>query len=91
LQAVYLQTLQRAAEVAGGNGGWLEHEILKDYDQIHQAALDDPVKQCYPPEGQALANCTNEQFESDIAFLIRFANARSADVLQQLNAVLIGL
>jgi len=45
LQAVYLQTLQRAAEVAGGNGGWLEHEILKDYDQIHQAALQDPVKQ----------------------------------------------
>jgi spore coat protein CotH len=87
LRAVYLQTLQKSAELAGGSGGWLEHEILNGYAQIHGAALEDPLKQCYPPEGQSLANCSNEQFESDVAFLIQFANVRSADVLQQVNAL----
>ena len=84
LQAVYLETLKRAAEIAGGSGGWLEQEILNDYEQIHMAALEDPFKQCYSSSG-SLTNCTNEQFEAEVAYLLRFASLRSADVLRQLN------
>jgi spore coat protein CotH len=85
LQDVYLGTLRQAAEFAGGSGGWLEQEILNDYEQIHEAALEDSLKQCYSPEG-SLANCSNEQFEAEVGFLIHFARTRPLDVLQQLNA-----
>jgi spore coat protein CotH len=85
LQSVYLETLRRSAELAGGSGGWLEQEILYEYQQIHEAALEDPLKQCYSPAG-SLANCSNEQFEAEVAYLLRFANLRSGDVLQQLEA-----
>jgi spore coat protein CotH len=85
LRGVYLETLRQSAEVAGGRGGWLEQEILNDYEQIHEAALEDPFKPCYSTEG-SLANCSNEQFEAEVRFLIRFARVRSLDVLQQLNA-----
>jgi spore coat protein CotH len=86
LRTVYLQTLRQSAELAGGNGGWLEQEILNDYNQIHEAALADPFKQCYAPPAQSLTNCSNEQFEAEVAFLIRLARLRSRDVLEQLNA-----
>ena len=85
LRSVYLETLRRSAELAGGNGGWLEQEVLNDYEEIHTAALEDSFKQCYSPTG-SLANCTNEEFEAEVAYLLRFASLRSADVLQQLNA-----
>jgi len=85
LRSVYLETLRRSAELAGGNGGWLEQEVLNDYEEIHTAALEDSFKQCYSSTG-SLANCTNEEFEAEVAYLLRFASLRSADVLQQLNA-----
>jgi spore coat protein CotH len=85
LRNVYMETLRQSAELAGGRGGWLEQEILNEYEQIHQAALEDPFKQCFESSRQFLTNCSNEQFESEVQFLVNFAQNRTQDVLRQLN------
>ena len=46
--------------------GWLEEEIVREYQQIRSAALEDPFKPY-----------TNEQFEASIQRLLAFARARS--------------
>ncbi len=84
LRALYVDTLRQSAQVAGGSGGWLEREIVNEYQQIHDAALEDSLKQCYSAD-TSLVNCSNERFEAEVAFLLRFAQLRSGDVLQQLN------
>ena len=79
---VYLDTLLRCAALArslnpdapdepagAGQPGWLEQEILREYEQIRQAALEDPVKPF-----------TNEEFEASIQQLLEFARMRSAFV-----------
>jgi len=55
-----------------GQPGWLEAEIAREYAQIRQAALDDPVKPY-----------TNEQFEQSIVDLTTFAQQRAGYVRQQ--------
>jgi hypothetical protein len=44
LKNLWLQVLLRAAAITGGAGGWLDQEAVRLYNQIHQAALDDPNK-----------------------------------------------
>lgn len=46
--------------------GWLEEEIVREYQQIRSAALEDPFKPY-----------TNEQFEASIQQLLAFARERS--------------
>ena len=65
---LYLDTLLETAQSA--SSGWLEAEISRAYQQIHQAAIDDPFKPF-----------TNEQFEQDVQALIEFARARPAFVI----------
>lgn len=82
LRDVYLDTLLKCAalarslnpdapdEPAGvGQPGWLEQEILREYEQVRLAALEDPVKPF-----------SNEEFEQDIQLLLEFARMRSAFV-----------
>lgn len=73
LHDLYLDTLLRCAEIATTNG-WLEQEILWEYEQIRQAALDDPVKPF-----------TNDEFEDDVQLLLEFARARSAAVVDDVR------
>jgi uncharacterized protein (TIGR03437 family) len=79
LRNFYLGELVRAASLAGGPGGWLESEIERIYNQVRQAALDDPNKQC--PErdfqpGTGLRPCTNEDFERGVENLRLFTWSR---------------
>jgi spore coat protein H len=60
---------------APGQPGWLEAEISREFAQIHDAGLSDPVKPY-----------TNEEFESSVADLLAFARTRSANVREQAAA-----
>ena len=68
LRDLYFDTLLRCAAIASADA-WLEQEILREYDQVRQATLDDPVKPY-----------TNEQFELDVQAMLAFARMRAAFV-----------
>ena len=85
LAAIYRNTLARAAEIAGGLGGWLEQEINKEYQQIREAAYADPLKLCDPGATGGLRPCSNEEFDAEAANMIKFARQRASDVQAQLN------
>ena len=40
----YFEALVKTAMSAGGGGGWLQQEATREYNQIQQAAYDDPNK-----------------------------------------------
>jgi spore coat protein CotH len=84
LLAIYRNALARAAEIAGGPGGWFEQEINKEYKQIQEAAYADPVKLCDPGATGGLRGCTNEEFDAEVAYMIEFARQRAIDVQTQL-------
>jgi uncharacterized protein (TIGR03437 family) len=83
LRNVYLDTLYRAAQSAGGAGGWLEQEIDREYNLIRLAALQDPNKRCPDPATGFHRPCSNEEFEAEIAFLRRFARSRADFVVRE--------
>jgi hypothetical protein len=83
LIALYKDTLRQAADAAGGSGGWLEQEIIKEYAQIRQAVYEDQLKLCRGTDN--LIPCSNEEFEEAVAHLIRFAQQRAAFVRSQLD------
>jgi len=83
LIALYKDTLRQAADAAGGSGGWLEQEIIKEYAQIRQAVYEDQLKLCRGTDN--LIPCSNEDFEAAVAHLIRFAQQRAAFVRSQLD------
>ena len=85
LIALYKDTLRQAADVAGGPGGWLEQEILKEYRQIRQAVYEDQLKLCDQGATGNLHPCSNEEFEAEVALLIQFAQQRAAFVRSQLD------
>jgi len=85
LIALYKDTLRQAADVAGGPGGWLEQEILKEYRQIRQAVYEDRLKLCDQGATGNLHPCSNEEFEAEVALLIQFAQQRAAFVRSQLD------
>jgi len=86
LVALYKDTLRQAADVAGGPGGWMEQEIIKVYQQIRQAAYEDTLKLCDQGATGYLHSCSNEEFDAEVAYLIRFAQQRAAFVRAQLAA-----
>ena len=84
LISLYRDTLRQAADLAGGVGGWLEQEIRKEYQQIQQAAYEDRLKLCDQGATGYLHPCSNEEFDAEVAYLIRFAQQRAAFVRAQL-------
>jgi spore coat protein CotH len=89
LIAMYRNFLQQAVNTAGGPGGWLEQEITKEYQQIQQAAYDDPHKLGDKHATGILTPVSNADFDAEAAFMIQFARQRSAFVQSQLNSGLI--
>jgi spore coat protein CotH len=83
LIALYKDTLRQAADTAGGPGGWLEQEIIKEYGQIRQAVYEDGLKLCQGTTD--MHRCSNEEFEAEVAYLILFAQQRAAFVRFQLD------
>ena len=84
LLALYLDAVARAAQIAGGPGGWLEQEINKEYQQIRDAAYADTLKLCDPGATGALRPCSNDEFDAEVANMIAFARRRAIDVQIQL-------
>jgi spore coat protein CotH len=84
LIALYKDTLRQAANIAGGVGGWLEQEIMKEYQQIRQAAYEDTNKLCDQGATGYLHPCSNDEFDAEVAYMIRFARQRAANVQAQL-------
>lgn len=56
--------------------GWLETEVLREYQQIRSIALSDTFKPY-----------TNEEFEQAVEDLLTFARQRSASVKDQVHQV----
>ncbi|HZM59993.1 MAG TPA: CotH kinase family protein [Vicinamibacterales bacterium] len=73
IRDLYFDTLLACAAFASADG-WLDQEIRREYEQVRQAAVDDPVKPF-----------TNDAFESDIQQLLEFARLRSAAVIQDVQ------
>jgi hypothetical protein len=77
LRDVYLAALLRCADIAVERAadappdgpGWLELEVLRQYEQVRAAVLEDPFK----PH-------SNGEFEASIEELLAFARTRSARV-----------
>jgi spore coat protein CotH len=65
LRDLYFDTLLRCAAIATADS-WLEQEIVRGYDQVRQATLDDTLKPY-----------TNDEFELDVQKLLEFARTRS--------------
>ncbi|PWU12039.1 MAG: hypothetical protein C5B51_01465 [Terriglobia bacterium] len=77
----YLEALLKCAMLAGGAGGWLEQEALREYNQIKDAAYQDPNK----GNGGGTKLATNDDFEKISAYAQGFAAIRTPFVI---NAIL---
>jgi len=74
----YFDDLMTVTMLAGGSGGWLQQEAIREYNQIQQAAYEDPNKQ-YLDTG-VLKLATNAQFDAANATVQAFPAARAAFV-----------
>ena len=83
LQKIYLDTLARAAALAGGPGGWADTEAAYEYNQIRAGVLADPNYLCKGPGGMP-ARCTAQQYEDGNKITRQFTAGRSANVKAQL-------
>jgi spore coat protein CotH len=72
----------RAASLAGGDGGWLDQEIVREYGQIKDAAYSDTLKECFDPP--CTLEGSNSSFERNIAYLRQIARERQLVVLKEL-------
>jgi len=70
--------------LAGGDGGWLQQEATREYNQIQVAAYADPNK-LYENLGYLLP-CDNACFDADAALVMTFAADRTRFVLSDMAA-----
>ncbi|MBZ5600895.1 MAG: CotH kinase family protein [Acidobacteriia bacterium] len=82
---IYFDDVARAMSVLGGAGGWADNELNRQYALIHDAALNDPNKQCESPDS-SLIPCGAAEFEANASWLHSFLSMRYASVLSQLAA-----
>jgi spore coat protein CotH len=90
MNAAFVDVILKSVASAGAAGGWLEQEMSKEYNLIRTAALEDQYKQCYGG-GQSTRPCSNEEFEAEVAYMMRFARERGAYVIRELSSALNGL
>lgn len=74
LRRQYLAGMQKCAEAAGQEGGWLEQQAWFAYHNIRASVLEDR----YKPE-------TDEAFQASFDVLLHVARSRSASVLRQVE------
>jgi uncharacterized protein (TIGR03437 family) len=80
----YFEAIVKVAMLAGGDGGWLQQEATREYNQIQQAAYADPNK-LYENLGYLLP-CDNACFAADAALVMTFAADRTRFVLSDMAA-----
>jgi uncharacterized protein (TIGR03437 family) len=81
---IYMDQLNRAANLLGGTGGWADSEISREYGVINTAASNDPNKQCLT-NGVLLA-CGTADFETGVTWNHTFLQTRSSNVLAEIAA-----
>jgi uncharacterized protein (TIGR03437 family) len=79
---IYMDQISRAANLLGGEGGWADSEITREYGVINAAASDDPNKQCLT-NGVLLA-CGNADFQSGVVWDHTFLQTRAQFVLSEI-------
>jgi uncharacterized protein (TIGR03437 family) len=82
-RTVYLDALNKAANLTGGAGGWADQEVTSEYKVIQAAADSDPFKQCLA--GSGLASCGAADFETAVTAMHTFLAQRQG-IVQQLLA-----
>jgi uncharacterized protein (TIGR03437 family) len=83
-QKYYFEAIAKAAMLAGGDGGWLQQEATREYNQIQQLAYADPHK-LYLNSGYLLP-CDKDCFDAAVAFVQAFPAQRTRFVLSDIAA-----
>jgi uncharacterized protein (TIGR03437 family) len=83
-EAYYFEEIVKVAMLAGGDGGWLQQEATREYNQIQQAAYLD-TNRLYENLGYLLP-CDNACFDADAALVMTFAADRTRFVLSDMAA-----
>ncbi|MGA3189997.1 MAG: CotH kinase family protein [Bryobacteraceae bacterium] len=81
---IYMDQINRAANLFGGTGAWADSEITREYGVINTASSNDPNKQCL--NTGVLLPCGTADFESGIAWVHTFIGSRSPFVLAEIAA-----
>ena len=81
-QQVYLNAVTKATTLMGAAGGWADSEITREYGVMHEAAINDPNKQCVGGGG-LLTPCGSRQFEDDVQWLHGVLSSRYSFVQSQ--------
>ncbi len=72
----YLLAFLRAVERFGGVGGWADQELTRQYNLIHDLALNEPYKQCIQDTG-SIASCGPKEFEDEVKNMRSFIARRA--------------
>ena len=83
-QKYYFEAIAKAAMLAGGDGGWLQQEATREYNQIQQAAYAD-LHKLYLNTGNLLL-CDNPCFDAAVALVQAFPAQRTRFVLSDIVA-----
>lgn len=83
-QNIYMDQINRAANLLGGAGGWADSEVAREYGVINTAASNDPNKQCLT--NGILLPCGTADFESGVAWDHTFLQTRASFVLNEIAA-----
>jgi uncharacterized protein (TIGR03437 family) len=84
LRNAYLAALNKAAELAGGPGGWMEREVDRLYALVGDMARQDPHKQC--SENDGMSSCGASDFEQGVESMREFARLRAGFVISEVSA-----
>jgi uncharacterized protein (TIGR03437 family) len=83
-KAVYLNALAEVESLVGASGGWGDNLVMKEYSVIHDAAVNDPNKQCFA--NGVLYSCGVQDFETAAQWMHFFFLQRYAFTKAQLQA-----
>src|SRR5262249_13657585 len=72
--------LAKAADLLGGAAGWADQEVSRMYGLFHDAALNDPHRQCLPIGSSTISPCGPQAFEQGVRDMRAFIWTRAAFV-----------
>ncbi|MCW5977984.1 MAG: CotH kinase family protein [Bryobacteraceae bacterium] len=87
LRNLYLEAMLQAASLAGGEGGWMQEELRRQYDLIAEDARRDPHKVCRE-FGELPRACNAEDFEAEVVRMLAFAAERHQYVVEETGRLL---
>lgn len=79
---IFVHAVERAAH-AMGDEDWLAREVDRIYEQVRDAAYEDPFRLCRAETGIEL--CSGARFEEEVAYLREFARFRPGLLLEEVQ------